>query len=136
MTQSLRTYSVRLFICEHSIHGILHRWLIYVGPGRPGQAVNQRSQVDDGQAAACETGAAVCAMQRGHVVDWAMKGQVALGESTGASLRLPLPLELAAALGALSAFSVCPLLRFCHSLLDPRLRVLFDPAIRQEGVQV
>lgn len=44
---------------ERSIEGILHRWLSYVGPGRPGPGVNQRSEVDDGQTAACGTGAAL-----------------------------------------------------------------------------
>ena len=45
--------------CERSIRGILHSWLGYVGPGRPGQGVNQRSEVNDGQTAACGTGAAL-----------------------------------------------------------------------------
>ena len=44
---------------ERSIKGILHRWLNYVGPKRSGQGVNQRSEVNDGQASACGTGAAL-----------------------------------------------------------------------------
>ena len=42
----------------------------------------------------------------GHAMDWAMKGEVPSSESPGASLRLLLPFELAAALGASCALSL------------------------------